>query len=165
VKSFRTVSKPSQLGVSLALQPEYDAIAERIAWEDPAVAAFSQYELRDDPIPRSKPGGWTGFQTGLETASGRRKPLFYGFPVPLTVTRRARGYSLWGLVRPAEESTKLTVLVRARGSKRYRVLRTAQTNGLGYWSFGSSVPGVSWRVRWVSPAGLTYEGPPIGAYG
>jgi Cellulase (glycosyl hydrolase family 5) len=157
-------TKPSQIGVSRAQQAQFDAIAERIAWEDPAVAAFSQYQLRDDPRPTSRPKGFSGFQTGLESALGAPKPLFYGFPVPLTVTKLARGYSLWGLVRPAGQSTTLTVLVRAPGSRRYRTLRTVHTNSLGYWSLRSSTPGMDWRVRWVSPAGHTYEGPPIAAY-
>lgn len=154
---------PNQLGVTPALQAQYDAISERIAWEDPAVAAFSQYELRDDPIPRTK-HGFIGFQTGLETARGVRKPLYYSFPVSLAVRQTRSGYSLWGLVRPAASATAVTVLVRAGASKTYRTLRTARTDAAGYWSFTSRTPGVSWRVRWVSPAGVRYEGPPIGAY-
>ncbi len=155
---------PNQLGVSPALQATYDAISERIAWEDPAVAAFSQYELRDDPIPRTRRDGFIGFQTGLETSTGQRKPLFFSFPVPLAVRKLGRGYSLWGLARPAGEATNVTVLVRASGSNRYRVLRTVRTNDLGYWSIRSSTPGTRWRVRWVSASGVRYEGPPIGAY-
>jgi hypothetical protein len=38
------------------------------------------------------------------------------------------------------------------------------TNGAGYWTLRSSTTGVSWRVRWNSPAGVKYEGPPIRAY-
>ena len=34
---------------------------------------------------------------------------------------------------------------------------------LGYWGFSSSTQGAHWRVRWKSPAGVAYEGPPIGA--
>jgi Cellulase (glycosyl hydrolase family 5) len=157
-------TKPNPLGVSPAQQAQYDAICERIAWEDPAVAAFSQYELRDDSIPRGTRAGFIGFQTGLETARGQLEPLFYGFPVPLTVTREARGYALWGLVRPAGEATTLTVLIRRPGSATYLPLRSVRTNSLGYWTLRSTVAAVSWRVRWVSPAGAIYEGPPIAAY-
>ena len=55
----------------------------------------------------------------------------------------------------------MTVLVRPKGSKRYRTLRTVQTNSLGYWSFNSSKPGQYWRVSWTSPEHVKYEGPPI----
>jgi hypothetical protein len=164
---FGVQSKPNQyLGVSVAKQAEDDALAEYIAWKDPRVAAFSQYLLRDDPLGgppgSSVHGGFIGFQTGLEYVNGSPKPLYSAWPVPLVVLRHGHGFSLWGLVRPATGPTQVTVLVKARGSRRYRVLRTAGTDPQGYWSFGSGVAGTSWRVRWKSPSGAKYEGPPIG---
>jgi hypothetical protein len=166
---FGVNSKPNKYeGVSAAKQAEYDAIAEHMAYDNPRVAAFSQYLFKDDPLGGpfsvSAIGGFVGFQTGLEYVSGARKPLYYGFPVPLTVTKRGHGFALWGLVRPTTGVTKATVLVKRKGARSYSTLKTVTTNGAGYWSFDSSVKGVSWRVRWVSPAGVKYEGPPIGAY-
>ncbi len=164
---FGIQSKPSALGVSLAKQAEYDAIAERIAWANSRVAAFSQYLLRDDPVGgapgSSVHGGTIGFQTGLETFAGSRKPLFFGFPVPLVVSKQGHHFSLWGLVRPTVGATKLKVLVQPKGSKSYRTLKVVQTNSSGYWSFNSSVQGSHWRVSWRSPGGIAYNGPPIGA--
>jgi hypothetical protein len=165
---FGVQSKPNRfLGVSVAQQAEYDAIAERIAWSNPRVTAFSQYLLRDDPLGgppgSSVNGGTVGFQTGLEYLNGSRKPLYFGWPVPLTVSRSGGGYSLWGFVRPAGSRTTVTVLVRPRGSRKYRKLATVTTDSLGYWGLHSPVRGIAWRVRWISPAGAKYEGPPIGA--
>ena len=166
---FGVQSKPNrQLGVSVAQQPEFDAIAERIAYSNPRVAAFSQYLLKDDPVGgapgASVLGGTVGFQTGLEYASGQRKPLYSAWPLPLTVTKRHHGVSLWGLVRPTIGSTKVTVLVRRKGSKSYRTLKTVSTNSLGYWGLNSSTAGQYWRVRWTSPQRVKYEGPPIKAF-
>ena len=108
-----------ELGVTVAKQAEYDAIAEHIAWSNPRVAAFSQYLLKDDPLGgkpgSSVAGGAVGFQTGLEYLSGKAKPLYCAWPLPLTVSRSHGGYSLWGLVRPATGSTKVTVLVQRKG--------------------------------------------------
>jgi len=56
------------------------------------------------------------------------------------------------------------VLVRAKGSSRFKTLKTVTTNTSGYWSFDSSTAGSAWRVRWVSPTGKRYEGPAIKAY-
>ncbi len=109
-------------------------------------------------------GGGTASSRGSEYVNGSLKPLFYGWPIPLTVTKQRRGVALWGLVRPATGTTKVTVLVRPKGSRRYRTLRTVTTNSLGYWSSSSSTAGEFWRVRWTSPAGVKYEGPPIRAY-
>ena len=83
--------------------------------------------------------------------------------MPLAVAKHGHRFSLWGLVRPATERTKVTVLVKLRGARRYRTLKTVTTNSLGYWALSSSTRGASWRVRWKSPGGSRYEGPPIGA--
>jgi hypothetical protein len=166
---FGVQSKPNKyLGVSAAQQAEYDAMAEHIAWSNSRVAAFSQYLLKDDPLGgapgASVHGGSTGFQTGLEYVNGSHKPLYSAWPVPLTVSKHGHGYSLWGLVRPATGATKVTILVRAKGSKKYKTLKTVTTGSTGYWSFSSSTPGQYWRVRWTSPAHVSYEGPPIQAH-
>jgi Cellulase (glycosyl hydrolase family 5) len=165
---FGVQSKPNRyLGVSPAQQAEYDAISEYIAYRDPRVAAFSQYLLKDGAVggaPGSGAhGGFVGFQSGLEYISGQPKPLYSAWPVPLAVFRTGNGFSLWGLARPATGATKVTVLVKTKGAKKYSVLKTQSTNALGYWSFTSSVRGMSWRVRWTSPTGVKYEGPPIAA--
>jgi hypothetical protein len=80
------------------------------------------------------------------------------------VTTERHGVALWGLVRPATGATKVTVLIQLKGSRRFRTLRTIATNGRGYWSFDSATVGEYWRVRWTSPKGVKYEGPPISAY-
>jgi hypothetical protein len=156
-----------ELGVPQQKQAEYDAIAEKIAWENPRVAAFSQYLLRDDPLG-GKPGasvhgGYVGFQTGLETVGGTPKLLYYSFPLPLVVSKSAHGYSLWGLVRPATGATTVKVLVEPRGSRKYRTLASVHTNSLGYWTLNSATQGAHWRVSWRSPAGVAYNGSPIDA--
>ncbi|HEX7609555.1 MAG TPA: hypothetical protein VF380_02680 [Solirubrobacteraceae bacterium] len=166
---FGVQSLPNrQLGLPVAQQAEYDAISEHIAWANGRVAGFSQYLLRDDPLGgapgASAHGGFVGFQTGLEYLNGRPKPLYAGFPVPLVVSKHGRSFSLWGLVRPAGGATRVTVLVRLRGAHSYRTLKTVGTDRLGYWGFSSSARGLTWRVRWTSPTGARYEGPPIRAY-
>lgn len=168
---FGTQSKPNPyLGVSLVQQAEFDAIAEHIAWSNGRVAAFSQYLLRDDPII-SVPGssvlglGPTGFQTGLELANGRPKPSFNGFRLPLVVQRRGSGYSLWGLARPANGATTVTVMVQPLHSRRWKVLAASvPTDSAGYWTMRSTTPGSWWQVMWKSPTGTTYSGATVRAY-
>ena len=58
----------------------------------------------------------------------------------------------------------MTVLVQGKGARRFRTLKTVTTDANGYWSFSSSTAGAAWRVRWQSPVGRAYEGPPIHAY-
>jgi hypothetical protein len=162
---FGVESKPNKyLGVSVGQQAEYDAISEKIAYQNPRVASFSQYLMRDDPLSGVGASGGVGFQTGLEYLSGARKPLYFGFPVPLVVSKRGHGYSLWGLVRPATGATQVTVFVAPPHSRRFRKLRLLTTNGSGSWSFSSQAAGSAWRVQWRSPNGAAYNGPAIHAY-
>jgi len=155
------MSKPNPYqGVPVSQQAEYDAQAEQIAYYNPRVASFSQYLLRDDPVRHRN----VGFQTGLEYVNGRPKPLLAGFPLPLTVLHRGSRYLLWGLVRPAHETTELSVEVRPRGAGRFRPLAQVRTDSGGYWGLVSTVAGAQWRVRWTSPAGVPYTGAPIRAY-
>ncbi len=166
---FGVQSHPNRwLGVSPAVQAQFDAICEMIAWENPRVAAFSQYLLRDDAtIDRpgnSLSGLGTGFQTGLEYANGRPKPLYAGFRLPLVVMRARAGFNLWGYVRPARGATGVTVLVQRSRRAGFTVLARRRTDTRGYWQMPSRVRGVAWRVRWRAPAGITYTGPPIAAY-
>jgi hypothetical protein len=165
---FGVQSKPNRfLGVPVAKQAEFDAISEHIAWSNPRVAAFSQYLLRDDPLGgapgSSVHGGVVRFQTGLEYVSGAPKPLYFGWPLPLVVSKAGHSFSLWGLVRPTLLPTTATVMVLPRGSHRWRVLAHVHTSALGEWSLRSGVQGTEWRVRWASPTGVKYEGPPIHA--
>ncbi len=156
---FGVESKPNPLGVSLTEQVEYDAVSEKIAYEDPGVASFSQYLLEDEP-PH---GREKGYRTGLETSNGGRKLLYYAFPLPLVVTRTGSGYSLWGHVRPATGVTKLKVYVQPPGGGSFRTLAVVTTNSSGYWTLHSSTAGSHWRVSWRSPAGVAYNGPSVGS--
>jgi len=145
-------------GVSLAKQVEYRAIAERIAYDNPRVAAFSQYLLRDSDA--TAPGVFGGFESGLRFANGMPKPSLAAFRLPLAVRRTGRKASIWGLVRPAKGVTTATVTYADKGSSTFKRLRTVQTNSRGYFQFSAS-----WRSgrRW----NLTWQGQtssPVGSY-
>ncbi len=128
------------------------------------MAAFSEYLLLVDPLGdapgSSVHGGVVRFQTGLEYVNGSPKPLYFGWPLPLTVSKHGHGVSLWGLVLPTLGPTTVSVLVQPKGSHKWRVLKSVRTGALGEWSLNSS-QGTAWRVRWTNPAGIKYEGPPI----
>jgi hypothetical protein len=166
---FGWQTKPNRfLAVPFGTQAQFDAISERIAYDNPRVAAFSQYLLRDDPLggkPGSElAGGRVGFQTGIETVGGTPKPLYYGFRLPLTATPNGGGrFSLWGLVRPAGAASHVQVLVLDRGARHYRVAaQSVATTALGYWTLRVSDSRAStFEVRWRSPSGTLYTGAPI----
>jgi hypothetical protein len=164
----------TQSGVSLAKQVEYRAIAERIAYGNSRVAAFSQYLLRDsDP---TGPKQYGGFESGLRFADGKPKPSLPAFRLPLAARRSgAKKVSIWGLVRPASPAilggitpitppgtgvTTATIVYADRGSSKFKTLRTVKTDSRGYFTFSTAYrAGRRWNVRWQS-----FSGTPVGAY-
>jgi hypothetical protein len=77
-----------------------------------------QFLVRDEPRP--------GWQSGLMTWLGKRKPSFYAYMLPLAqVSRRGWRTTVWGQVRPAAEA------------RRYRLQR---------YAYGRWVPVGPWSV-------------------
>ena len=159
ITEFGVQSAPDPyLGVSLAQQAEYRSLAERLAREDKRVAAFSQYLLTDD-APRD--GGYGGFESGLQTHDGARKPSYDEFRLPLAARRRGNEVWLWGLVRPATGATRIELLVSGATAASVR-----PTDSRGAWTARlADREGRTFRVRWTSPGGTVFTGPPIRAYG
>jgi len=142
-----------QQGVSLSNQVKFRSIAERIAYENPRVVAFSQYLLTDSaPTGRKEYGG---FESGLRFSNGKPKPSLRSFPLPLAVRRvGSRRVSIWGLVRPAGGVTQARVTYRDRGSSKYKLLRAVTTDSRGYFRFESSYrSGRRWNVEWQGRKG------------
>jgi hypothetical protein len=157
---FGVESRPDPLrGVSFTAQAEHRSIAERIAYGNRRVRAFSQYLMRDD---RERQGAdrYGGFQTGLRTADGKAKRAYDGFRLPLVALRGRTRTTLWGLVRPATRATAVTIDYRDRGSRRWRALKRDRTDRRGYWSTTSrAVRSRRYCVRWTGPDGRRHEGP------
>ena len=162
---FGIQSHPDTIsGVSLARQPAYYAIAEKIAYVNPRVAMISQYLMRDD-VPRSSGYRYRGFESGLRRSNGRKKPAYNAFYSPLAAERYGRRDVLWGRLRPRAERQQVTIEVRRKGNSRWSKLRTLATNSRGVFGLSATHRnGQSFRVRWTSATGRSRVGPPIKAY-
>lgn len=163
---FGIQSYPDKIsGVPLARQAEYLAIAERMAYANPRVRSFSQYLMRDDQ-PREATSAFArfgGFETGLRRSNGRKKPSYEGFRLPLAVADYGSSDVLWGRVRPSPRATQVKLEVSTGGAwKRLKQVRT-NSNGV-YGMRAAHRANQRYRVRWTSPEGVTFTGPPIRAY-
>ena len=159
---FGVQSTPDPLyGVSLQRQAEYRSYSERLAYDNPRVAAFSQYLLTDDEPLKGVPATqkYSGFESGLRTASGKAKPALDGFRLPLVVRKTGGSAALWGLVRPARGATKVVVQRHDKG-KAWTTLATITTDRRGVFTkrttLGSSTR--EWRLRWTAPDGTEFTG-------
>ncbi len=153
VSEFGVQSYPDrQFGVPLATQSDFRSIGEKMAWSNPRVRSFSQYLLRDDPPSEGAHGK---FESGLFLYAGTApKPAWYGFRLPLVVTRKPHGrVALWGLVRPAHgRAGSLEIQVRDRG-RGWKKLATQRYGPSGYWQRAAAgKAGRQWRVVWIDPA-------------
>jgi hypothetical protein len=160
---FGVQSTPDPLyGVSLQRQAEYRSYAEEIAYDNPRVAAFSQYLLRDDlPLENVAPTlKYSGFESGLLTSSGKAKPALAGFRLPLVAKISGTKVNLWGLARPAKGVTQVVVQQRD-GQASFKTIATVTTNARGAWTRTAARGGSSreWRVKWTAPDGTQYTGP------
>jgi Cellulase (glycosyl hydrolase family 5) len=159
---FGVQSKPDRFAVSLSRQAEYLAISERVAYANPRVKAFSQYLLFDDR-PRGRGiDRYSGFESGLRTYKGKRKPAYNGFMLPLAAKQYGSQDVLWGRVRPATGPTEVTIEHKV-GKRSWKRLTALQTSGVyGFRTAHRSKH--RYRAVWTRPDGTTVRGPAIRAY-
>jgi hypothetical protein len=153
------------VGVSLARQAEYLAIAEHMAYVNPRVRSFSQYLLSDDrPRKGSRVERYGGFESGLRRSDGRAKPSLAAFRLPLAAEAYGRSDVLWGRVRPLAARTKVTILASRRKGRPFKPLRTVSTNHRGVFGLRAKHHDKQrYRVQWTAPDGRVWRGPPIRA--
>jgi hypothetical protein len=150
-------------GVPLKKQAEYLAISEHIAYVNRRVKAFSQYLMRDDTRSGRGLDRFSGFETGLRTRNGKKKPAYKGFMLPLRVSKAGRSHVLWGRVRPATEPVDVTIQ-RDTGNG-WKRLTTTRTGAGGVFGLGAKAQkGARYRIRWTRGDGATLTGPPIRPY-
>ena len=90
--------------VSPATAAYYLNWTEYLSWKQPRVASTMQYLLYDPP-PNPRMPDEAGFASGLLFATGRPKPSYAAYRLPLylpvTSTRPGRPLEVWGCLRPA----------------------------------------------------------------
>ena len=125
---FGIQSRPDRIqGVSFAKQAAYLSIAEHMAYVNPRVRSFSQYLMADDPKRASDLNPYAGFESGLRTNKGKKKPAYKAFRLPLAVEAYGPSDVLWGLVRQNRAKTKVTIEIDPPGKKKPRKFRTLST--------------------------------------
>jgi hypothetical protein len=161
---FGVQSYPDKVGgVPKKKQAEYLAISEHIAYVNRRVKAFSQYLMRDDTRTGGGLDSLSGFETGLRTKKGKKKPSYKGFMLPLRVSKAGRSHVLWGRVRPATEPVDVTIQREAGDG--WKRITTTRTVAGGVFGLGvRAKDGARYRVRWTRGDGATLTGPPIRPY-
>lgn len=130
---------PDPTGVSYARQAAYLNESEWMTARMSNVKTLAQFLLVDDKAVDGDSAlerfGAT-FQSGLMSEKRRFKRAYTAYRFPIHVRdsdrriRRGGRATIWGLLRPGREGTRETVRIegRAKGSRRYRTLRTVRTD-------------------------------------
>jgi hypothetical protein len=165
ITEFGVQSFPDPNAVSLRQQAADIGIAEKFAYDDPRIATFAQYLMRDDS-PTNVPGQrYGGFESGLRFYDGTPKPAYDAFQLPLAVQRLGGSVSLWGITQPYAHPSSVQVRYKNPGRPPHN-LQTVDTNEVGIYTttYGDS-PGREWQSVWRSPIdGKTYHSPWIKSY-
>jgi hypothetical protein len=138
-------------GVSTTEQLNWVQEGSFMSWRQPRVKMLIQYLWRDDPVGDRGQGSraYSGWQSGLYSFDGRKKPLRDAFPNPFWVDlpKRKKTATVWGQVRPGGAAR---VTVQKKNGTSWSTLRTAQTNAEGYFAFTTTVSKKSsYRFRYA----------------
>ena len=154
--------------VSPAQQAAYLNEADYLAWRDSRVQTVSQFLLYDaapDPrFSRSDFNYWDTFQTGLLFQSGRKKPAFNAYRMPIWIPRSSVRHGsrvlVWGQLRPASDGSSQSATIQwSSGRGSFRTLAHMRTaNHAGYFTAQVRPPG-SGRIRiaWRSRGGVLFS--------
>ena len=144
---FGVQSMPNkQLGVPVSVQAEYDAIAEQIAYEQPPRGGLLAVPAQGRPARRGARGER---QRRHRRLPDRAWSTPTAAPSRSTTAGRCRWWSASAATatrcgascaRPTGPTT-VTVLVRWKGSRRYRTLRNVTTNSAGLLELQLHHPG------------------------
>jgi hypothetical protein len=157
---FSYITKPPNRGryVSPTTAAYYLNWAEFLSWRSRRIVSTMQYLLYDPPYNRFLPMG--GFASGLLTTSGRFKPAYTAYRLPLylpsTSTRRRHSLEVWGCLRPAQyaaidtqqpQYVQIQLQRHSRGSFS-TIERVKITSSRGYFDTRVAFP-VSGTVRLI----------------
>jgi hypothetical protein len=118
--------------------------AEYLSYQNPRIAAYSQYLITDPP---ADPG--PGFSSGLYTSNGTPKATRNAFRMPLwlpnTTVRRGADIEIWGGARPAafagHSSRIVDIQMRQAGHGPWHTIHTvAAAPGTGYIDIHATLP-------------------------
>jgi hypothetical protein len=156
-------------GISLLRQAEFNQLAEFLAFNDPRVAATTQFLLKDAaPLKRSPITGrkykvgsreyWFTYQSGLYNTRNRAKPAAYAYSFPLVVYPAGEGVvGFWGQARFRPNGSEDTIVFLWRPDPKspwQQVGDGLATSPRGFFSGSVPIPGTAgeYCAAYIIPA-------------
>ncbi|MBA3747040.1 MAG: hypothetical protein H0W96_06045 [Solirubrobacterales bacterium] len=158
-------------GIPLLKQAQYNQLAEFQSYNDPRVAATTQFLVRDAAPLKQYPKGsrlyWFTYQSGIYSNKGRAKPAAFAYTFPfLTFPAGPGTVGFWGQMRFRPNGAPEPVLIQWRPDSKPTTPWVTQgapvaTSFRGYFTgtFPSPGPGGEYRAAFVDPTKPTPEHP------
>jgi hypothetical protein len=144
---FQTDPPDDNVGVRPSLAAKWLNESDWLAYNNSRIKGFGNYELYDETDIGA-------FQTGLRYRSGKPKPSYQAFRIPIWVVKRSRYYRVWGQVRPARVGQTVDIEYQASPSGPWKRVRTIRiTNPARFVDVTTGKRARKWRLVWRSPEG------------
>ncbi len=155
ITEFGFQSNPPDRERGLGLTAHARALnqSDRLFARDRRVRSVAQFELYDAVELKEQ----DIYNTGLRFISGKLKPAWRAFRMPLVVTKISSDkVEVWGHVRPARGRARPSIFAASRG-RRFSRVRRVTTNPSGIFRVVVRRRGASrlrWQTRWLRPASV-----------
>jgi hypothetical protein len=129
---YQTYPPDRLLGVSYALQARYLSEGAYVAYRTPRVDLLIHFLYRDEP-------SLARFQSGVITLSGKAKPSYAAFELPLAeVARTGTRTALWGQLRAPRTGSSARLEHRVGSS--WRTLATVRPGAGRFFRWNGTLP-------------------------
>lgn len=148
---FQTDPPDERAGVRPSLAAKWLNESNWIAYNNSRIRGFGNYELFDEEDVGA-------FQTGLRYRSGKAKPSYDAFRMPIWILKRSRYYRVWGQVRPGKVGQTVDIEYQASPRGKWKRLRTIRIeNPARYIDVKTRKRSRKWRLVWRAPDGDVHE--------
>ncbi len=148
-------------GIPYMRQAQFNQLGEFLAYNDPRVAATTQFLLRDvGPLKRYPKGSrlyWFTYQSGLYTVRGRAKPAAFSYTLPFVTYPAGPGVvGFWGQLKFRPNGSQDVAVIMWRPNTRspwQQVGEAVPTSFRGFFTGAvlAPSPGGEYRAVYVDP--------------
>jgi hypothetical protein len=123
---------PDPFASPISLVPRFMSESEWLAYNDRRVKSYAQYPLSDDSVAGRGLARFHGFQSGIDSSSGRpKRGVYQAFQTPLFVRLVSRSkVEIFGGLRAGSGGT---VTIQSALGRTFRTFATVTLNRMGYF--------------------------------
>ena len=144
---FQTDPPDKRVGVRPSLAAKWLNESNWMAYNNSRIKGFGNYEVYDERDVGA-------FQTGLRFRSGKAKPSYDAFRMPIWVVKHSSYTRVWGQVRPARQGDAVAIEYQVGRGGEWKHLETVAIDNSGrYIDVRGDKRARKWRLVWHERGG------------